>query len=266
MRPRWVLVTGIAPVEAGVLKKVSAQGALTINYLTDDPWNPGHKNPWFMKALAEYDLVFSPRRSNIGDLEKFGCKKTAYLPFAYAPEIHFPPAPSADAGAHGLDSDVLFVGAADKDRLPYMHSLIRAGFKTALYGAYWDRFRQTRSAARGIAYAETLRLATASAKVCVCLVRRANRDGHCMRTFEIPAIGACMLAEDTAEHREIFGAEGKNVLYFDTPETMTRKAAYLTAHEDERSKMAEAAHALITGGRHAYKNRLAAMLGLEEAP
>ena len=27
------------------------------------------------------------------------------------------------------------------------------------------------------------------ARIALCLVRRSNRDGHCMRTFEVPAAG-----------------------------------------------------------------------------
>ena len=60
----------------------------------------------------------------------------------------------------------------------------------------------------------TIRAASASAKVCLCLVRRANRDGHTMRSFEAAAIGGCILAEDTADHREIFGPEDYAARYF----------------------------------------------------
>jgi hypothetical protein len=47
-----------------------------------------------------------------------------------------------------------------------------------------------------------------------CPVRRASRDGHIMRSFEIAAVGGCMLAQDIDEHREIFGSEGEAVVYF----------------------------------------------------
>ena len=83
-----------------------------------------------------------------------------------------------------------------------------------------------------------------------------------MRTFEVPAIGACMLTEDTVEHREIFGEEGKAVVYFRTVDEMIEKLGWLLDHEDERRRLAEAAHALITKGRNTYKDRLVSMLEL----
>jgi spore maturation protein CgeB len=41
-----------------------------------------------------------------------------------------------------------------------------------------------------------------------------SRDGHIKRSFEIAAVGGCMLAQDIDEHREIFGSEGEAVVYF----------------------------------------------------
>jgi hypothetical protein len=35
-----------------------------------------------------------------------------------------------------------------------------------------------------------------------------------MRSFEIAAVGGCMLARDIDEHREIFGSEGEAAVYF----------------------------------------------------
>ena len=99
------------------------------------------------------------------------------------------------------------MGGADRDRVPFIAALGAAGFSIALYGDHWDRFPETKPYDRGYADPQTLRQATAAAKIALCLVRRANRDGHVMRSFEIPAIGACMLVEDTEEHREIFGPD-----------------------------------------------------------
>ncbi|MDZ7380079.1 MAG: glycosyltransferase, partial [candidate division KSB1 bacterium] len=138
--------------------------------------------------------------------------------------------------------------------------LIRAGFKVALYGGYWERYLSTRKFARGHADPRTLRKAIGGAKVALCLVRHANRDGHVMRTFEIPAMGGCMLTEDTAEHCEIFGEEGQAVVYFRTIPEMIEKLRWLLDHPAERARLARAAHALVTTGCHTYRDRLVTML------
>src|SRR5262249_24597572 len=76
--------TGVAPIDENALREIGDLGVIRCNYLTDDPWNPAHRAPWFLRALPLYDHVFSPRRSNIGDLRKHGCPAVSYLPFAYA--------------------------------------------------------------------------------------------------------------------------------------------------------------------------------------
>jgi hypothetical protein len=50
-------------------------GIKRFNFLTDDPFNRAHYAPWFLKALPDYDVVFSPRRANIQDLLNAGCPR-----------------------------------------------------------------------------------------------------------------------------------------------------------------------------------------------
>ncbi|MBI3615712.1 MAG: glycosyltransferase [Candidatus Omnitrophica bacterium] len=261
-KPKWLLSTGIAPLEAGTLQAIREMGVERLNFLTDDPWNPAHWAPWFMEGLPFYDRIFSPRRANLRDLEQLGCSKVSYLPFAYSPEIHFPEAPKTSQEQDRYACDVVFIGGADRDRLVPVAALIRAGFQVALYGGYWDRFRQTRAYARGQIDPTDSRRVVGSAKVALCLVRRANRDGHSMRSFEIPAMGGCMLTEDTQEHRELFGKEGESTLYFHTIPEMLEKLRWMLQHNLERQRLASACHQRIVQGRHTYKDRLVTMLGL----
>ena len=257
-----VICTGIAPVTSQVLIELKRAGIPVFNYLTDDPWNPNHFAPWFLNALPHYERVFSTKRANLEDLRRHGAHCVSFLPFAYSSELHVQPALPLD-DASGTEADVVFVGGADKDRVPFMSALAKAGFKLHLYGGYWDRYRETRPYACGTLPAKAVKTATSRAKVALCLVRRANRDGHCMRTFEIPAMSGCMLAESTDEHRELFGAEGVAVLYFDSIGEMLEKARWLVDHSAERQRLAAAAHALITAGGHTYSDRLLTMLSCQ---
>lgn len=260
-RPQWLLATGLAPLSANALQEVHRLGIESINYLTDDPWNPAHQGRWFLEALRGYDRVFTPRRSNMRDLENAGCPQVAYMPFAFNPDLHFPEAPATAEEEDRFSCDVLFFGGADRDRVPYITALLGAGLNVHLYGGYWERFSETRAHARGHADPSTLRKAVAGAKVTLCLVRRANRDGHVMRTFEAPAMGACMLVEATTEHYEILGAEEEAVLYFHTVSEMTEKARWLVAHSEVRARLADAVHARVTGRPNTYRDRLERMVG-----
>jgi spore maturation protein CgeB len=185
-----------------------------------------------------------------------------YLPFGYDERYFF----RDDSASHTdeLSSDAIFVGAGDADRVPWINAMFAAGIDVALYGSFWDRFPETRGRSRGQVDPDTLRRATRAARTAVCLVRRANRDGHVMRSFEIPAIGTCMVAEDTDEHRSIFGPEGRSVLYFDSPEIMVERVRTLLDNSMERERLASAAHSLIVNGKHTYTDRLHSMIAMLE--
>ncbi|HEV2211471.1 MAG TPA: glycosyltransferase [Verrucomicrobiae bacterium] len=259
-QPGLVLATGIAPLTHAALGDLAAHGITTANYLTDDPWNPAHRARWFLHALPFYSTVFSPRRANLGDLAHAGCPAVHYLPFAYDPALHYRQSPSpANAG---FASDVLFIGAADPDRLPYTRALISAGLDLLLFGHGWQCDPLTRRCHCGYADVPTARRATAAAKISLCLVRRANRDGHTMRTFEAAAMGACLLAEDTPEHREILGDRGDTAVFFRSIPEMVQRADWLLRHPDERRSLSAAVQARLTPPGNTYADRLQSILQL----
>jgi spore maturation protein CgeB len=255
--PDILFSTGMAPVSAAALDACRQLGIRCANYSTDDPFNPGCRAPWFLRALAKYDAVFSPRRANLEDLRRHGCARVEYLPFGYDPDLFYPPTgPIMDGAA----SDLFFAGTAADDRVPFIDAALKAGLDVRLHGIYWDKYPETRCKGLGQADVPTLRKSIHACRVALCLVRRENRDGNSMRTFEVPAVGACMAVEDTKEHREIFGDDGMRVVYFKTPGEMVEKTKWLLEHRDERERMKLAAHEHIVNGRNTYGDRLAAMI------
>ncbi len=257
--PTAVVVTGISPPGADALRELAVRRISAVNFLTDDPFNPAHRARWFDQALPEYRVVFTPRRSNAADLKSAGCRQVTYLPFAYDPGDH-----RRDPPTEQVASDVLFVGGGDADRVPLAERLVAAGIRVALYGGYWDRHPATAPAHRGVGDAATIRTATASAAVCLILVRRANRDGHVMRSFEAAACGGCMLVEDTAEHRDLFA---DSVTYFRTPVEMVNQARQLLADPARRRDSADASHRrIVTDGANTYADRLRTILETTATP
>lgn len=255
-----VIATGAAPMTQSALLKLRALGVHSSNYSTDDPFNPVHAARWHLRSLREYDVVFTPRRANVEDLMALGCRDVRYLPFGYDEELFKPPRSTPADGDTGEAPHVLFVGGADRDRAGFFADFVRVGPKPLLVGSYWERYHDLREVSIGQKPPESLRALTAGAAVNLCLVRRANRDGHVMRSFEIPAVGGFMLAEDTAEHREIFGEEGRCVLYFQSPQQAATKAIWALRNPVDRQRMAAAAHRHVTYGQHTYRHRLQQML------
>jgi hypothetical protein len=254
-RARILIATGTAPLTREALRQLRAMGTFCINYSTDDPWNAANRTRWFFRALPEYDLIFSTRRSNLADFGKLGCHHANYLPFGYDETLSFP----VETFEQG--PDVLFVGGADSARVAFMSEYLRTdGPRIALAGGYWQRFAVTRPHAIGVKSPQEVNALTAAAKVNLCLVRRANRDGHVMRSFEIAAIGGCMLAEDTQEHREIFGDDGECVVYFKTPEQAAQRARELADDAPRRARLAAAVRSHVQRGHNAYRDRLETMV------
>ena len=253
-QPSILLVTGLTPPNARILREIRQSGIKCVNYLTDDPWNPVVRRIWFSKALREYDIVFNPRKANLRQLEEI-VPRVVYLPFGFAPEVHFVEPPPPGLREHYV-CDVFFYGGADNDRRPYINALIDAGVNVQLYGGYWNRRRKTRPFYRGMANAQDLRYGSSAAKLTLCLVRRSNRDGHVMRTFEVPAMGAALLMEDTMDHRALFGDDDYAVSYFSTPETLVKKTKLLLNNSAHLDLMRQRARDLIVNGANSYHHRL----------
>jgi hypothetical protein len=256
--PRWFIAVGQAPLTSGALRTLRGLGVRCIAYATDDPWNRAHRARWYHEALPVYDTVFTPRRSNLGDFAQLGCADVRYLPFGYDDRLFAAP---VDPGRLSLAAEgVLFVGGADRDRAEFFRAFLQHGPRPTLVGGYWERYPHTRPLSIGPRTPMELRTLTGGAAVNLCLVRRANRDGHVMRSFEIPACGGFMIAEDTAEHREFFGREGECVLYFSGPRDAAEKTGLALADPAGRARMALAAHHRVVSRAHSYRDRLRQML------
>ena len=243
------------------LNQIGSWGILRANFLTDDPWNPANAVRFFWPALREYDMVWSPRRANLEDLRRHGCRRVEYLPFGYNPKVHFPETPRTEAERQRFVCDVAFVGGADADRLPVARALVRAGLSLHLYGGYWDRDRELRPLWRGFVHGREQRLAVGGAKVNICLGRKANRDGHAMRSLELPAMGACLVVEHTSEHHELFGEPGDCVEYYSNLEELVALTKSLCAQPERAKLLGDRAYARVCRqSRHTYADRLAKML------
>lgn len=253
--PRIVLVLGGSPMTAQALTQIRNMGIRTVHFSTDDPFNPVNGSARLRKSLPQYDAVFTPRRSNVQDLEKLGCARVLYLPFGIDPYLFKPPAQPQTQGP-----DVLFVGGGDADRFAFFCEYLRHGPEPTLVGVGWDRFPSMRKYWIGVKNTDELTSLTAAAAVNICLVRRANRDGHVMRSFEIPALGGFMLGEDTQEHRDLFGPDGECLQYFSSPAQAAHLARRALEDPAQRRRMADALHTRVMQSGHTYADRVRTMV------
>ena len=264
-KPQVMVSVGTAAVRRPLIEAWRAAGVPCVHYSTDDPWNPGLRARWHLNALAAYDVVFTPRRRNMDDLASLPCRRVIYLPFGYDPHIMMPPDGAPDrarqvAGSSSIGRAALFVGGADNDRAAFFRKFIEAGGEVSLVGGYWNLWPDLKRRWLGRRPPDEVSALTLSASVNIILVRRANRDGHTMRSFEAGAAGGCLLVEDTPEHRDIFGEDGAAVRFFSTAREAASLWSGLLADPVERQRMADAVKSRILDGRHSYGDRLQTMI------
>lgn len=249
-----VIATGVAPLSADVLRTLHKAGVRVVNWLTDDPWNKAHRAPWFLATLPQYDVMFTPRTSIIDDLRTAQARRVELLPFAYCIACHFAPHKYHERAV------VSFVGGADTDRARYINALVHDGVAVELYGGYWQRERALRESAGGFLDMAAYRAVVAGTAVSLCLVREANRDAHVMRSYELPAMRACILAQDTPDHRELYGPDGETVRYFRAADDIAAAARRLLSDAAERHRLAVAVHSRVVRPENSYNARLEQLL------
>ena len=148
-QPKLLIATGAAPLTRSALRRLRTMGIPCLNYSTDDPWNKAMRASWYLRALPEYDVVFTTRSANLDCFRNIGVADVRYLPFGYDDEL-FPAPPEPD----GVPSyDVLFVGGADDDRISFITQFLKSGLSVGLVGGYWRRCPATRPYALGLAAA-----------------------------------------------------------------------------------------------------------------
>jgi spore maturation protein CgeB len=230
--PDLMISTGHNPLQRVTLLKISKMGVFMVHFSTDDPWNQSQKANWFLASLKAYDVIFTPRKSNVNDFNNLGVKRVEYLPFAFDNLLY-------EEMNYNFNSciDLLFVGGADNDRIDFFKQLSKEFKKITLVGAYWQNHSELKQYSVGILNQIEIAKLTKQAKINICLVRKANRDGHVMRSYEIAGLGGCILAEDTQEHRDLFGQEGTRALYFKSANEAILKINRLLNDENLRTEM-----------------------------
>lgn len=232
-----------------------------MNFSTDDPWNPEHRQRWFLDALPGYDLVFTPREANVADFLAAGALRVELLRFGFDEDLF--PVVAAPATDERCEWDVFFAGGADAERARTLGRLFDAGVRVLLGGSFWDRHRETRGRSIGQVPPEGLTAVASRARAGLCLVRRANRDDHAMRTFELPRMGVGIVAEDTPTHRELFaGHPGAAILYEGDEDLVGKVRSLLDRLQAEAIRSLGLA---FEKAGHSYRDRLRQIIRLSFA-
>lgn len=236
-------------------------GLVIVSCSEDDMNAPHNQSRLYLGCLPLYDVVFTTKTYNLGELRGLGARRTELFLDSFDESLHRPIALSSSEVAQ-FGSDVGFVGTFEDDRASQMQFLAENGARVTVWGNGWSRWVARlpsldvrNQAVTGDDYARAI----CGTKVNLCFLRKINRDEVTSRSVEIPACGGFMLAERTKRHEEFF-RDGQEAVFFSSREELLRHVRYYLEHEDERRAIAAAGRERCLRGGYSMREQLKRMI------
>ncbi len=256
----------IAWVDKGIhvrrytLQRLSARGIFTVHHMTDDFMNRRHSllYRFYKQAIPDYHVHLSSNSNNLRELISLGAKAAVQTYLGFDPELCMPGGLPATLNP-AYSSDVAFIGFWRSHLDEHLLPLIRAGIRVRTWGSHWNKSPHAREYRQVAAFRQVSdkEYATilASASIALCFLARENRNVSTGRSFEIPAVGAFMLAERTDEHLSFY-EEGREAEFFSDPTELLHKVKYYLSRPQERLAIARAGHVKAVTAGYSYLERI----------
>ena len=233
----------IGPKTVQFLKK---HATYLITYVNDDPFGLRDKRRFslYKKSLLHYNLVAVVRKPRIREAYTHGAQKVLHVPLTVDEIIHAPQNLNPNEKAK-FSSDVVFIGTWMPERGPFILRLLQMGVPVSIYGNRWQKapeWRHLKKVWRGHSLVgQDYTKAIQSAKICLGLLSKGNRDLHTRRSVEIPFCNCVLCAERTEDHLKMY-KEDEEAVFWNTPEECAAKCLELLNDEPKRRRIAEAGH------------------------
>ena len=215
-----------------------------LSYAVDDPFGlrDNKRFSLFRKSIRHYDLIAVVRQPNVKEAYALGVQKVV-LVLRSADEIaHAPLGLTCEEKARWA-SEVAFIGTWMPERGPFLTRLMELGVPLTLYGNMWQKapewpFIKNVWRSPGIVGQDYVK-AIQTAKICLGLLSKGNRDLHTTRSAEVPYIGSVLCAERTKEHLSMYN-EDEEAVFWSTAEECAQKCFALLSDKERRNHIAEA--------------------------
>jgi hypothetical protein len=256
-RPDVVWIFKGMEVYPETLRSLREQGIMLVNYNADHPFlhfSRGSGNRNVSRAIPEYHLHLTYSKRIASELgERQPGTQVAVVPFGHD---------VSDTMFERINKEeevvkACFLGTPDADRARNVMRLVEAGIPVDVYGCQWDRFLSASPLLRtyGEVAGEDMLRTLRRYRVQLNFFRPHNRDSHNMRSFEVPACGGIMLAEDSSEHRTFFEC-GREAWFFNSPQEMIGLTRHLLALPKPKADAVRlAARLRSVGSGYSYRHR-----------
>lgn len=273
-RPDLMLVLDGMNLPPHKVAAVRMLGIKTAIWFTDDPYYTD-----ITAGIApHYDRVFTLERNCLPFYQQLGCERVHFLPLGVFPAAFHPFNPRL-----ALRGDISFIGTAYWNRVHLFERIIPLISHRKLYiaGMWWDRLPNYNRFKMHIDMQawqdphKTCERYNAN-RIVINAHRAHDDDSYNMnrakvqalspnpRTFEISASGTLQMT-DARQDLDQFYVPGVEVVTYDSPEDLARKAEYYLTHEEERQQIA--LRGLYRTMRdHTYASRLNQLFDLAMAP
>lgn len=250
----------IFPKTLKLVKRIQP-GCLLVSYSPDDMMNPRNQSRWYLASLPIYDLHVTTKAYNVAELKSLGAKDVVFVGSGYDPHTHHPISLTPEE-RRIWGADVGFIGDFERARYEMMLALARAGVQVTVRGPRWEPYvgRHPNLIIKpGWVLGDDYAKAICATKINLCFLRKANRDLHTTRSFEIPACGGFMLAERTDEHLALF-REGEEAEFFGDERELISKVKYYLQDEAKRREIAFRGRERCLRSGYSNQERLASVL------
>ncbi|KAI94477.1 hypothetical protein T281_10810 [Rhodomicrobium udaipurense JA643] len=261
VKPDAILIFKGMELFPDTLKALRSRGIKLVSYNPDHPfafYARGAGNDYIRQGVPLYDLHVTYSRKIVRDMaEAYPRSRVAVVPFGHD---------VSDAVFRSIASEgeilrACFIGNADELRRAAVQALLDAGIPVDVFGPRWLKHMKP-SAQLGIygpVFGEDMHRAMRRYRVQLNFFRPHNLDSHNMRTFEVPASGGIMLAEDSPEHRDFFEADREAFFFRDVDEMAAKAHRILELPRLDAEQIREAARRRCDTGGYSYAERARAL-------
>ena len=249
----------------GCLQKLSTIGVPIVNYTVDDPFGPrdGLRFYYFRRAVTFYNLLAVVRKVNVVEAKQAGARDVIQV-WRSADEVAHAPRTLNQQELHQYASKVAFIGTWMPERGPFMAELVRQNIPLSIWGDNWQKsteWQLLKPYWRGPGLFDDLSYSAAilSAKICLGLLSKGNRDLHTHRSLEIPALGSVLCAERTEEHLALY-EEGVEAVFWNNAAECAEICKALLANDERRKEIARRGHERALRNNHFNEPVLASII------
>ncbi len=211
------------------------------------------RNRAFEQSLGIFDAVITTKSKTFGDLKELGAKNVFYIPKAFD-----------ESWLNRLKRperclDISFIGSFEEDRANSILYLAKSGLEVNIWGNGWRKWSYRNKHPNLLVhgypvYSDDFIEIIEKTKINLCFLRKLAKDESTNRTFEIPACGGFMLAENTDEQKAFF-QENREASFFSDDEELARKCKYFLKYQKCREKIANKGHLKCRTSGYGYSDR-----------